>query len=67
VYDVILAKQNYIAGDQFTLADVYHLPYGKMANDLGYKETFEKYPNVWAWWERITGRESWKNVAAGNV
>jgi glutathione S-transferase len=67
VYDGILAKQKYLGGDQFTLVDVYHLPYGQMVYDLGYKETFEKYANVRAWWESITGRESWKNVAAGKV
>jgi glutathione S-transferase len=67
VYDVILAKQKYIGGDKFTLADIYHLPYGKLAIDAGFGATFEKKPNVWAWWQRCTERESWKKVVAGQV
>ena len=67
VYNGILAKQKYLAGDEFTLADLYHLPFGKMTIEAGFKETFEKYANVWAWWERISGRESWKNVTAEKI
>lgn len=67
VYDVLLARQKYIGGDVFTLADIYHLPYGKMAVDVGFGSTFEKYPNVLAWWKECTERESWKKVAAGQV
>ena len=67
VYDGLLANQKYVAGNEFTLADVYHLPYGKKAFDLGYGTTFEKYPNVAAWWQRISERDSWKKVVAGQV
>jgi glutathione S-transferase len=67
VYDGILAKRKYIGGDEFTLADIYHLPYGKTTYDLGFAPIFEKYPNVWAWWQRCTERDSWKKVAAGQV
>ena len=30
VYDKILSKQEYIGGKTFTLADIYHLPYGAL-------------------------------------
>ena len=58
MYDGILGKQKYLAGDEFRLAEVYHLPYGKMTTELGFNGTFQKYPNVWAWRESISGRES---------
>ncbi|KAJ7097165.1 thioredoxin-like protein [Mycena belliarum] len=28
VYEIILGKQKYLAGDEITLADLFHLPYG---------------------------------------
>jgi len=67
VYDVILSKQKYLGGDEFTLADIYHLPSGKKAIGVGLGSTFEKYPNVWIWWLRCTERDSWKRVVAGHV
>lgn len=33
-YERILEKQRYLAGDKLTLADIFHLPYGKMAVDV---------------------------------
>lgn len=62
VYDGILAKQKYLAGDEVTLADLYHLPYGKMAKDIGFGHLFEKYPNVKRWFESLENRESWKKI-----
>lgn len=67
VYDGILSKTTYLAGELFTLADLYHLPYGNMVIELGFKENFQKYRNVWAWWERVSGRDSWRKVVEGKV
>ncbi|KAI9052235.1 hypothetical protein LZ554_003592 [Drepanopeziza brunnea f. sp. 'monogermtubi'] len=46
VYNDILAKTAYLAGDSVTLADLYHLPYGKMAKGVGFADLFAKYPSV---------------------
>jgi len=59
VYDVILAKQPYLAGEELTLADLFHLPYGTMARSIGYEETFNKYPHVKKWFNELEARESW--------
>ena len=64
VYDTILAKQAYLAGDELTLADLFHLPYGEMGKELGYGELFEKYENVKRWFEGMEGRESWVKANA---
>ncbi|CAE6422617.1 unnamed protein product [Rhizoctonia solani] len=58
-YERILSKQKYLAGDTFTLADLFHLPYGKMVNDLE-PTILSSKPHVKAWWDDITSRESWK-------
>lgn len=61
VYEKILAKQEFIGGHQFTLADIYHLPYGNyLFNEkVGLGHLINERPHVKAWWERITKRESW--------
>ncbi|THH04271.1 hypothetical protein EW145_g5644 [Phellinidium pouzarii] len=67
VYDVILGKQKYIAGDEFTLADILHLPYGTLITaQLGFKalEGPDAKPNVARWWADITSRASWKYTQA---
>jgi len=62
VYDKILAKQPYLAGQEFTLADLFHLPYGAWLVKLGEGSLFESRPNVKKWWDKITSRPSWKTV-----
>lgn len=44
-YNTILGKQKYLAGDQITLADLFHLPYGFMLGQAGYDIMTQK-PNV---------------------
>ncbi|KAF8595200.1 glutathione S-transferase [Ceratobasidium sp. AG-I] len=60
-YERILSKQKYLAGDTFTLADLFHLPYGAMVNDLE-PDILSSKPSVKKWWEDITSRESWKQA-----
>jgi glutathione S-transferase len=61
VYEIILAKQDYIGGNQFTLADIFHLPYGSLAQDkCGFASLFNERPHVKAWWDRIYSRPSWQ-------
>jgi glutathione S-transferase len=47
-YEAILSKQKYLAGDELTLADLYHLPYGSMLAPQGFTflEDSSKFPNV---------------------
>ncbi|CAE6384755.1 unnamed protein product [Rhizoctonia solani] len=61
-YDRILAKQKYLGGDKFTLADLFHVPYGT-AIEAYVPGIFDSQPNVKRWWTEITARESWRAVA----
>jgi glutathione S-transferase len=64
VYEGLLQKHKYLAGDELTLADLFHIPYGKMARDVGYLELFEKYPHVAKWFDGLLARESWKKTTS---
>lgn len=63
-YERILSKQKYLAGDNVTLADLYHLPYGVLIEPLGFAELTNKYPAFKKWWEGLKSRESWQKVNA---
>jgi glutathione S-transferase len=47
-YERILSHSKYLAGDQITIADLYHLPYGAMLSTAGVTslEDAQKYPHV---------------------
>lgn len=63
VYEKRLGENRYLAGDEFTLADLSHLPntqYLVNATDRG--ELFTSGENVARWWGEISSRESWKKV-----
>ena len=45
VYEKILSKQKYLAGDELTLADLFHLPYGTLLAQAG-SNAIEVRPNV---------------------
>ncbi|KAF8159944.1 glutathione S-transferase [Crassisporium funariophilum] len=64
VYDKILGKQRYLAGDDITLADLYHLPYGCALTDIG-SSIMEEMPNVGRWFKDISSRPSWQKVKDG--
>ncbi|KAJ3165643.1 hypothetical protein HK101_000184 [Irineochytrium annulatum] len=59
IYEKHLAKNQYLAGDVFTLADLYHLTYTNYAFAIGHGDAITTRPNVKAWWERISARPAW--------
>ncbi|KAE8376964.1 glutathione S-transferase [Aspergillus bertholletiae] len=63
-YERVLSKHKYLAGDQVTLADLAHLPYGVFVEQFGFADLLPKYPHVQKWWEELKARESWKKVTA---
>ncbi|KAE8394851.1 glutathione S-transferase [Aspergillus alliaceus] len=63
-YERVLSKQRYLAGEQVTVADLAHLPYGVFVEPFGFAELLPKYPHVQKWWEELKARESWKKVTA---
>jgi glutathione S-transferase len=68
VYEKILSKQKYIAGDELTIVDLYHLPHGSLLPKLGL-DTLDNpaRPNVARWWKSILERPSWQAVKDGIV
>ncbi|KAH7883395.1 glutathione S-transferase [Phlebopus sp. FC_14] len=64
-YDVILGKQEYLAGNTVTLADLSHLPYGALLAVAGYSDLFTSRPNVAKWWNKISNRPTWLAVKDG--
>ncbi|KAG7089078.1 hypothetical protein E1B28_010787 [Marasmius oreades] len=65
VYEVILGKQKYLAGDELTLADLFHLPYGHRLAAFGSDVMSRQGPNVTRWWNDLSSRESWKFAEKG--
>ncbi|TFK36730.1 glutathione S-transferase, partial [Crucibulum laeve] len=65
-YNVILGKQKYLAGNEITLADLFHLPVGSMLPVAG-SNILETKPNVVRWWKDISSRPSWQAVKDGVV
>ncbi|CAM6084515.1 unnamed protein product [Calypogeia fissa] len=63
IYEVHLAKSQYLAGDFFSLADLSHIPLTHAFLTLAKKgEHITKRPAVKAWYEDISARPSWKKV-----
>ncbi|KAJ7192799.1 glutathione S-transferase [Mycena pura] len=60
VYESILGKQKYIAGDELTLVDFFHLFYAQLmvVADIDVM-TKKSRPNVARWWKEITSRPAW--------
>ncbi|QRV78833.1 glutathione S-transferase [Ceratobasidium sp. AG-Ba] len=56
-------EDKYLAGETFTLADLFHLPYGAMVYQME-PSLFDSRPAVKKWWDDITSRESWKAANA---
>ncbi|KAK7031002.1 hypothetical protein VNI00_010236 [Paramarasmius palmivorus] len=61
-YETILGKHRYLAGDELTLADLFHLPSAGRITQAGSNIVSTKGPNVARRWNEISSRESWKQV-----
>ena len=57
-----LARTPFLVGNEFTLADIGFMPYIEYMLGTPARATMEKHPNVVAWWERVSQRDSWKRV-----
>ena len=63
VMEAQLTKTPFLAGDQFTLADVCFMPYLEYTMGSPVKELLAKYPHVSAWWNKISERPTWQKTA----
>jgi glutathione S-transferase len=56
VAEKLLQQNEYAAGKQFTLVDIYYIPLVQRLFVCGYGEVITKRKAVNAWWERIVNR-----------
>ncbi|RKO83369.1 glutathione S-transferase, partial [Blyttiomyces helicus] len=59
VYETHLATNTYLAGDEFTMADLVHMPYFGLLEAAGAGDIVDAHPNVKKWWERVSARPAW--------
>jgi len=59
-FEKVLGKQKYMGGDEFSLVDIFYIPHTQKLFVIGDGAFIESRPNVKAWWERVSTRESWK-------
>lgn len=62
VLDKQLGESPYVAGPEFTLADVMYMPYTEYCMVTPAKEIFAKYPNFMKWWNNVSARPGWKKA-----
>jgi glutathione S-transferase len=62
ILDAQLAKTPFIAGSTFTLADICYMPYLEYTATTPASEIYGKYPNLLAWWNKLSERPSWRKV-----
>ncbi|GAV56686.1 GST_C domain-containing protein/GST_N domain-containing protein [Cephalotus follicularis] len=63
VYDKRLQESQFLGGDEFTLADLSHLPNTQyLVNATDRANLFGSRKNVERWWDEISSRDSWKKV-----
>ncbi|KAJ7655338.1 glutathione S-transferase [Mycena rosella] len=59
VYEVILGKQKFLAGNELTLADLFHLSSAPFLAGGGVDIMTSKGPNVTRWWNELIQRPAW--------
>ena len=59
IMDARLAKNQFLAGDEFTLADVFFIPYFALVLHTPEGALLTSRPNIAAWWKRVSERPSW--------
>lgn len=62
IFDVILGKQAYMGGEKFSLIDIFYMPLTRLLFKAGNGDLIENLPNVNAWWQKVSTRESWQKV-----
>lgn len=63
VYENRLATNRYLAGDEFTLADLTHMPGMRyMMNETSLSGMITSRENVNRWWNEISARPAWKKL-----
>jgi glutathione S-transferase len=66
VLDARLAKSKFLAGENFTVADIVYMPYTHLvlAALPQYADLYGKHKNFMRWWQEVSSRPSWKKVSS---
>lgn len=64
VYEERLAKHEYLAGDNYTLADLHHIPGLVYLMKTPKATIVTTRPRVKAWWDKISARKATAEVAS---
>ncbi|KAJ7699437.1 glutathione S-transferase [Mycena olivaceomarginata] len=68
VYEVILGKQKFLGGDEYSLADLFHFGSAPRLAENGIDiMTSKGRPNVTRWWNELTARPAWAKLTADFV
>ncbi|KAJ7641093.1 glutathione S-transferase [Roridomyces roridus] len=67
IYDEILGKQKYVAGDELTLADLFHLSYAPSLAPFGIDVMTTAGLNVTRWWNDLLSRSAWVELQAQGI
>ncbi|KAJ7325380.1 glutathione S-transferase [Mycena albidolilacea] len=68
VYEVILGKQKFLGGDEYSLADLFHFGSAPRLVENGIDiMTSKGRPNVTRWWNELTARPAWAKLTADFV
>ncbi|XP_022637928.1 glutathione S-transferase F8, chloroplastic-like [Vigna radiata var. radiata] len=62
IYENTLGKSRYLAGDEFTLADLFHLPHVHGLDNITDTAPLFASPNLSRWWNDISSRHSWMKL-----
>lgn len=65
VLDKALGQRAYLAGDDFSLAEITYMPYIEYLFAAKAGDLITDHAHVAAWWSRISERASWQKVARG--
>ncbi|KAI1040715.1 hypothetical protein LB505_012615 [Fusarium chuoi] len=65
-YEKVLSHSEYLTGNQFSLVDIYHIPWFQFLPRLELQDEIKKRPSLSAWWTRVSNRPAWKDLTASN-
>ncbi|KAF7363042.1 Glutathione S-transferase [Mycena venus] len=66
-YEVILGKHKFLAGDDFSLADLFHYALAPALAEEGIDIMTTKGPNVARWWSELISRPTWVKLKADGI
>ena len=62
IYENRLASNRFLAGDEFTMADLTHMPAMGYLMRTDVNQMVKARVNMNRWWEEITARPAWKKL-----